>query len=155
MICETFRNEYLEFECCIKYDGNDEIIPVEENDKSFAINNISRKRFMVIRIDDCVIRQEQMKCDYLYVNCDDRILYFIELKGSHKLKAIKQILMTLNRFKINEFYKNSKSVYAYIVSSVVNNPPNVLPPERIRLDTELENKNGELEIVQTPYEKIV
>jgi hypothetical protein len=152
MICETFKKEYIEFEHCIEYDGDDMIIPVEENDKSFIINNVSRKRFMVIRIDNCIIGNEQMKCDYLYINCDDMKLYFIELKGSRKLKAIKQILMTLNKFKINKFYKDSKSVCAYIVSSVVNNPPNMLPPERISLDTELENKDGELRIVETPYE---
>ncbi|MBF0487404.1 MAG: hypothetical protein HQK98_04520 [Nitrospirae bacterium] len=149
MPCKTFINDYPGFKHCILCDSSDEGFHVEENNKEFIINNISKKRFMVIEIDGCIIKKEQKKCDYLFINCNESKFYFVELKGRNVPYAVKQILATLDKFKTNEFYKKSESVNAYIVTSRKN--PNVISSERNDVDTELGAKKGRLYFSEFKY----
>ncbi|MBF0457296.1 MAG: hypothetical protein HQK99_05310 [Nitrospirae bacterium] len=152
MICEKFKMEYHTKLHCIEYDVNEEIICAEENDKEFIIDNASLKKIMKIKIDKCVItkKDKQPRCDYLFIDCDDKILYFVELKGTDILWAIKQIEMTFDKFDRNTFCIRSTSINAYIVTSA-KNIPNILSEEALYLKEILKRSNGRLEIVQTPY----
>ncbi|KWT91069.1 hypothetical protein [Candidatus Magnetominusculus xianensis] len=153
MICEIFKNEYPGYEHCILCNGNDESFYVEANNMEFIVNNASKKKFMVIEIDDCIIKNEQAKCDFLFIDCDDDTLYFVELKGKKRgvPYAIEQILMTLNKCSINKFYIDSKSVSAYIVASKLRRPK-IVSAERDRLKNELYRKNGKLSIMLKKHE---
>lgn len=145
MICEQFIIDYPTHDC-IKYSGNKTKLTEKANGMEFMLNNMSRKKIMVIKVDDCIIKEEQMKCDYLFINCNDARLYFVELKGKDILKAIEQIEMTIKYFKENKYFKESKSINAYIVSSKVSVPESILSTRTFKLKDYLERNAGELKI---------
>ncbi|MEO5359331.1 MAG: hypothetical protein H7843_02655 [Nitrospirota bacterium] len=149
MPCKSFIKEYPNDTDCVEYDGSAIEITADENGKWFIITNKTKKRIMKIKIDNCIIKNEQKKCDYLFIDCDKSTLYFVELKGRNVSYAVKQILATLEKIKTCKFYKNSDSVNAYIVSSKRN--PNIISSERNDVDTELTAKNGKLEFSKIKY----
>lgn len=92
-ICKPFMEPG--FKNCRQYSGKSKNIPTakEKSEKSeYRISNPGRKHIIKLLVDDCLIKgDENKKCDYLYLNCEDRIVYFIELKGGDLVHSIKQI----------------------------------------------------------------
>ncbi|MCG6553908.1 MAG: hypothetical protein L7F77_16415, partial [Candidatus Magnetominusculus sp. LBB02] len=105
----------------------------------------------VIQIDDCIIKNGQPKCDYLFINCDDMKLYFVELKGRHSISyAVTQIYKTVIKFKGDSFYKESKSIDAFVVSRK-RNTPKITTSEKLNVDIELKAKGGRLLFKELTY----
>ena len=75
-------------------------------------NNLSK-----YRVDNCLIIGDNTKCDYLLLNCEQKQSYFIELKGSDIIRAIKQIDRSIEILKSNLI---GFSFYARIVVTRVN-----------------------------------
>ncbi|MBF0606326.1 MAG: hypothetical protein HQL61_02080 [Magnetococcales bacterium] len=141
MTCEGFKEEYP-YTDCIAYEKNHKTISAQEKGKKFIINNISKKVFIKVRIDNCIFRtSNNRKCDYLFINCNDDILYLVELKGAHLEHAIKQLLQTIDEFKDKKFYNNSAVVNAYVIMSKARTPALNLTDE-IKLRKKLKSKNG-------------
>jgi len=68
----------------------------EENKVKFAFRNKNKSRltesFCSIKIDACVDKTQHKKCDYLFIRCNLKHFYFVELKkGGNIPEAYKQI----------------------------------------------------------------
>ena len=91
----------------------------EENDKKFKLLNRSKKSICRVKVDDCLIKdQNTKKCDFLFKVCEDEQYLLVELKGSDVQKAIAQIIATFEHInaKLNLPPANFKG---YVVSSSV------------------------------------
>ena len=69
------------------------------------------------RVDGGLISDNNPKCDYLLLNCEEKQSYFIELKGSDIIRAVEQINRSIDVLKCNlpDF-----TCFARIVLSRVN-----------------------------------
>lgn len=76
-----------------------------------GLNN-EEKLFATFLVDDCLIKEKKIKCDFLIVNCEEKIAYFIELKGSDVVHALRQIGRSIN---VLEKYLDGHAVCARIV----------------------------------------
>ncbi len=104
---------------CLVFFDERKIINVEENSRRFVGLNTKQKSFALYCVDGCIIVEGQ-KCDYLLLNCSELIAYFIELKGSDLIHAVRQINTTLNHLlsDLEDFTK----INARIVLTKVNTP---------------------------------
>ena len=73
-----------------------------------------------MQIDNCKIKNG-LKCDYMVTICDDKKIFFIELKGSDLSHAIKQIETTINNNKI-KIYTNNYKLFARVILNKVRTP---------------------------------
>lgn len=97
--CNPFGKKCEEF--C---DNRTKIVLKDKKGKSqFLVNNPNRYNVCCLLIDGCLIEsQEEEKTDFLLLKCpkkeDDMtsIAYFVELKGSNLVKAVRQINNSLN-----------------------------------------------------------
>ncbi len=105
---------------------------IYENDSSDTLSKY--------RVDGCLINDDDSKCDYLMLNCTKKVLYFVELKGSDLIKAVRQIDRS-----INILHKDFKdySVEARIVLTRVNTTA-LKSSKLIRLERKLKELNGKL-----------
>lgn len=73
------------------------IIVCKENRSTYKYNNKSQHNVAKIKIDGGLLSDLTIKkCDWLLINWDNGISYFIELKGCDFRKAIEQIESSLN-----------------------------------------------------------
>lgn len=90
-----------------------------ENGKRFALNNRSGKTICRVRIDDCLVRDKNVrKCDFFFSVNEDRKFYLVELKGQAITDAVEQIKSTFHivNSKLNE---DSTNYTGIVVSSAV------------------------------------
>ena len=96
-----------------EYEDNRKIIVVrDKGEKSeYRGNNDSEKLVAKYRVDGGLI-EDGKKCDYLLLDKNGSIAYFIELKGSDLIKAIEQIESTIPQIKgdIAEYKINARIV---------------------------------------------
>jgi hypothetical protein len=72
-------------------------IVCKENKSTYQYNNKSQYRVAKIKIDGGLLANKNIeKCDWLLVNWDNGVSYFIELKGCGFAKAITQVQSTLD-----------------------------------------------------------
>ena len=90
-----------------------------ENGKKFIFNNVSGKTICRVRVDNCLIVDQNIKkCDFLFHIEEDGRYYLVELKGVDVDTAIKQIESTFDI--VNRQIKASAHSYTgIIVSSAV------------------------------------
>ncbi len=136
MICHNFTNSK-----CIRDRDKSKIISASEKGKTFKIVNKSEKNFLKLLVDDCLIKNHDIRCDYLFLNCDDDIAYFLELKGRNINHAIEQLSNSIDLIKPQ--FNSFKSINSYIVLSKVNTP-DVNSSKMIKFRKKLQNLNGEL-----------
>ena len=99
----------------------------EENGRKFILNNKSNLELTKIKVDGGLIKTGE-RCDYA-VDVESKELFLIELKGSDKPHACKQILTTFNYF-INNF--TAEKWHARIILSK-NRSPKLISNEEKRL----------------------
>ncbi len=151
-LCEQIEEQFAEQEKCLEKSKNS-IIPVAEKGKTFKISNQSKHEIYKIKIDKCLINDEELlKCDYLFIDCDSEIGYFVELKGTDIEHAYKQLITTIKWWRAKITNPQKEKTYAYMVSSSV--PANA--EQRFRtlkeqfkrdIGKELVKKNQLLEII--------
>lgn len=93
--------------------------------RKFIGYNNENKEFYTYRVDDCIISGEHLKCDFLLINEDEQITYFVELKGSDVKHAVMQIENTLKQLIgcINGYKMyNARIVCSKNPPAVYNNP---------------------------------
>ncbi|MEY3219953.1 MAG: hypothetical protein RIT27_1310 [Pseudomonadota bacterium] len=92
-------------------------VSATEKNKTFEIKTENRKNYCRIKIDDCVIKSEQKKCDYLFVETQKECFIFVELKGGEIGIACEQICQTIDYFISKSIQIKYKK--AYVISSSV------------------------------------
>lgn len=93
---------------------NDKIIKFEEKRSALRLKNPERKKVKKTRVDGCLIKGENKKCDWLASYENNAIL--IELKGQDIEYAVTQLEVTLR--KIKDHYREQK-ILCVIVSTKV------------------------------------
>jgi hypothetical protein len=68
----------------------------KEGGKRFAFANTSRKTICRVRVDNCLIADNQKKCDFLFKVLEVEKYYLVELKGVNVEDGIQQIISTYN-----------------------------------------------------------
>jgi hypothetical protein len=77
------------FENCHDFADSRENIVCEENRAKITFRNANRKTVEKIRIDGCVINDNNLKkCDYLLLCAEIKKAVFVELKGNKVMIAI-------------------------------------------------------------------
>ncbi len=131
---------------------SDKIFSVHEKGIKFCIVLESDKdeKFFCMKIDNCLIKNNEKKCDFCFLREKNSEFYFVELKGTDISRAYEQIESTINYFKIKipeNFAKEKR--FGYIVSKAVP-----LSSQKLKtLKNNFAKSLGKtLEIVKTPYE---
>ncbi|MHC5676072.1 hypothetical protein [Nostoc sp.] len=108
------------------------------NSQEYRVINVSSKEFCKIRVDNCLIREGE-KCDYLILNCQDRLAFFVELKGQDLKKALAQINSSISMLmdEIQDF-----KIYARIVLNRTPTP-DINSSIEIKLKKRLKKHNGD------------
>lgn len=134
MSCDKFINH----ECSIC--NNNRVFSVSENKCSFKLINNNSKLVCKIKVDNCYI-MEGKQCDYLFLDCDDRKAYFIELKGCMLIDAVKQITNSIKSL-ISEI--PNFTIFGRIVPTKVSVPNLENNPHILRLIKTLKKSGGNL-----------
>ncbi|MCU0289990.1 MAG: hypothetical protein MUF15_26830 [Acidobacteria bacterium] len=75
---------------CLEFSDKRPTITAEEKHKRFVGENKALRLFSKFKVEDCLIKVGK-RCDFLIIDCEERIAYFIELKGKDLLSAVEQI----------------------------------------------------------------
>ncbi len=133
MSCDNFKNHK-----CSTCD-NRKVIVVQQKRK-YTLNNTSEKYVCTVKVDGCLIT-EGARCDYLIINCDESVAYYVELKGKDFLYAIEQITRSIELLsdKINGCKINARIVLTRVPAPDLKNYPKILRFEKL-----LRGYNGNL-----------
>ena len=100
-------NSFFKENNCTEYCDHRPEVVAKENKTTYKLINLSKKEVCKIKVDNCLIKEAQKKCDYLILNCSDQIAIFIEFKRGNIEEAfpqldaaIKFLLPHLKNFKI-------------------------------------------------------
>lgn len=91
-MCTSFFKENK----CTRYCDRRQEVVVEENKITYKLINPSKKEVCKIRVDDCLIKDNQKKCDYLILCCTDQVAILVELKGGNIEDAFPQLDGAIN-----------------------------------------------------------
>lgn len=87
----------------------------------YQVTDNTKKENCLITIDGGLITaSDQSKCDYLFVYCEKKYAYFVELKGRNFEHAIEQITNTIN--SMQKHVQHFDLIHARIVLSKARNP---------------------------------
>ena len=106
----------MRFEECSERSRN-KIVTAEENGKKLTIRNPKRKRINRVTVDNCLIKGDKKRCDYLFeINEPMDKIFYLELKGKNIKKAYEQLVSTVDfcKKRHGEIHKQ-----CYIISSRV------------------------------------
>lgn len=85
---------------CEGYKSDTRLV-LQENRSKITFLNPNQDQVLIIRVDDCVIKDNEiLRCDYAIVPCDEVEIY-VELKGSDISHAVKQIESTIRLLSDN------------------------------------------------------
>lgn len=99
-----------------KEDKFDEKIVLQENKSKITFLNPKRIKVLKIKVDGCVIQDnESLRCDYILIP-DPEIEIYVELKGNDVAHAVEQIEATIKT--LSENVQNKKKL-CFIVSTRV------------------------------------
>ncbi len=85
---------------CEEYKSEAKIV-LQENKSKITFLNPNQDKILIIRVDGCVIKDDEtLRCDYALIPCDEIEIY-VELKGSDVLHAVKQIESTIRLLSQN------------------------------------------------------
>ncbi len=107
---------------------------------TFIYENRNSDSLSKYRIDGCLITDNGAKCDYLLLNCNKSISYFIELKGSDLIRAVDQIDRSIDLLidSLTDF-----TVFARIVLTRVNTT-DLKSAKYLRLEKRIQGLGGNL-----------
>lgn len=129
----------------------DKIITLKDRNggnSKYIGNNPRQKQISEIEVDGCVIKDpNKRKCDYLILDFEDKLSYFIELKGSNLNDAYQQITDTIQEFKRMQSFKSNVfdrrfKVFARVVLAT-GNVPRIIPSSYQKLVKLLQEINCE------------
>lgn len=99
-------------DCCCNL-KREKIVQEKENGKVFSIKNDSGSYVKVCRVDDCLIKGESIRCDFLFMIGDkksvDEKLFLVEMKGTDHVHALRQIVSAGEILNVRSFSGEKKS----------------------------------------------
>jgi len=128
--CFEFTNQVIKIVSCCD----------AKSSTRYIYENISSDVLSKYWIDGCLIDDDNSRCDFLLLNCNKEISYFIELKGSDLIKAIEQIDRSIDILH-KDFI--TYSVEARVVLTRVNTT-DLKSTKLVRLENKLKNLKGKL-----------
>ncbi|BAZ27769.1 hypothetical protein NIES4074_01970 [Cylindrospermum sp. NIES-4074] len=132
---------FRESECTEYCDTRRRIVARDsKNKQEYRLNNSTEQEICKIRVDGClIIDKEGKKCDYLILSCQDKLAFFVELKGSDLKEAIRQIDSSLDKLlpTMPDF-----KCYARVVLNK-NPTPDINSSIEIKLKKRLKQQNGD------------
>ena len=134
MSCMAFRES-----ACSTYNSNPFIV-ARQNRCEYRLENPSRRPVCKVDVDGCYITNGR-RCDYLLIDCQQHNAFFVELKGTHLLDAVQQIIDTLQKL-LNSL--QDCNVFARIVCTRVSVPNIQNNPKILRLQRLLRKHGGTL-----------
>lgn len=75
--------------------------PKEKSGSNYKVENFDETSYSMVEVDDCVFNSDLTKCDYAMI-CEkekNKIVHFVELKGSDNNKGLNQIYETIYNTK--------------------------------------------------------
>ncbi len=113
--CKVFDKKHAEY-----WHEIPQIAVCRERRSKYSYDNQKRQNYLALyHVDGGIItRNDAKKCDYLLINCDQKEAFFIELKGSDLIQAIRQIDVSIESLK--EKLANNIAIHARIVLTRVN-----------------------------------
>lgn len=136
--CKVFEDKA---ECLISSDNRKTIICRDKKGKcTYEGRNSDSKTFCLYQLDDCLIKGDVKKNDFLLINSEEEKTYFIELKGSDLVKAIRQVDNSITDLlpKFRDY-----KIYGRIVLTRVNTT-DLRSSEYRNLKKRLEKTGGDL-----------
>jgi hypothetical protein len=132
-------NDFFKESKCQEFCDTRKTIVFKEsgNKQEYRVSNKNGKEICKIKVDGCLIKEGE-RCDYLMLSCQDKLAFFVELKGHDLKKAIAQIDSSITKLitEIQDF-----KIYARIVLN--RNPtPDINSSVEIKLKKRLKQKNG-------------
>lgn len=97
---------------CVHVKSDSQIV-LSEKRSSICFLNPSRKSYELVYVDGCAIK-EGPRCDYLLRRVEDRLEYFVELKGCDVPHAIEQLRASINLLRSRDSGVDRK---AYVIST--------------------------------------
>jgi hypothetical protein len=122
---------------CTQCNKNSRIV-LREHNSTYNLLNPLKKEVCRTHVDGCYVCNKTC-CDYLLVDCPDKKVYFIELKGSDVLHAMDQIQDTYTLFKAN---LSGYCCFARIIPTKVNTPDILNIPKTIKLRKMFHKQGG-------------
>lgn len=122
----------------------------EEKGRKFILKNKSNLFITKIKVDGELIKTSE-RCDYA-VDAESKEIFLIELKGSDKPHACKQILATFNYF-INNF--SAKKWHARIILSKDRVPKLISNEEKRLIQLTKKRKDFDYNIRNVVYEETI
>ena len=134
--CKAFNSDF-EFQ-----HENRNIVSFKDKGHSteYRYKNQSSNNLAKYRVDGGLISDNDAKCDFLLLNCEQKQSYFIELKGSDISRAIEQIDRSIDKLKVDlpDFI-----FFARIVLSRVNTT-NLKNTKLLKLEKKVKSLKGNL-----------
>jgi hypothetical protein len=136
MACQSFISKD-----CEVFSDNRKLIPVEENKRKYVAVNKSGNLVSLLHVDNCLITDSGLKCDYLLLNCDKKASFFIELKGADLIHAIDQVDRSIDLLlpKIGGFSVNARIVLSKVYA------PDLRSNQYKRLENKLKKLGGNIQ----------
>jgi len=88
----------------------------------FRLENSKRIKVRIIRVDNCVIKDDTTRCDYVIEIPIIKVVLFVELKGNKVEYGIKQLENTINHICFKNRYGSDLRKIAYLVATKVKIP---------------------------------
>jgi hypothetical protein len=132
MTCENCFNHAKNQKCQKFCDTREIIVISDKKSTQWTFKNPAKKCVCHIQIDGCIIEnQEVRKCDHLFLVCDEKSAFLIELKGKKLEDALEQILSTLQQLKNN---LTGFNIYARVA---LTRAPKILSPKAEKIEKQL------------------
>ena len=134
--CKTFCNHF-EFQ-----HEDRKIVSIKDkgHPAEYRYINQSANHLAKYRVDGGLISDNEAKCDFLLLNCEQKQSYFIELKGSDLIRAIEQIDRSIDKLKS---YLPGFAFFARIVLTRVNTT-DLKSAKFLSLEKKLKTLKGDL-----------
>ncbi len=134
-------HEYFLNSECAECDTRSKVV-AQENRCTYIGLNKDRKAVCRVHVDGCLIK-DRKRCDYLILNCDDQVAFFIELGRKDPHDAIHQIEPSIDKLQnhLQNFRINARAV---LVNVRVPNFRNT--PAFLHFDKQLKRLGGSFDV---------
>lgn len=117
MCCKDLKEQYPGEKECFENKTS-----AEEKGKSFRIEVPKgfHESFCRIHIDDCFVKNDKIRCDYVFIRCSNRETYYVEFKDTDITEAYDQIVETIK----THFPSPAEKNYGFIIASKITTSAN-------------------------------
>ena len=134
--CKIFDSNYSEFQ-----HEKRKIVPCKDKGSpEYRYKNQSANHLAKYKVDNGLISDNDPKCDFLLLNCEQKKAFFIELKGSNIVRAIEQITRSIDFLQGN---LSGFAVFARIVLIRDNTTKLNITNKLLKLEQKVNALNGD------------